>query len=355
VIVIHIGLKKSGSGSIQTFFSANVRRLRKLSLVYPRIGRPKIAHHNFAYELRGLKRFDPSEGSLSECAKRWGDSPHRVMLLSSEMFEEVERHRAMEMKVKFLVARPSEDFQIYFVVRDLVDLMPSSYAQKIKHGFHDFDFDAFFAGRMKTRRVHYFGTAERWADAFGWSSLQVRVLDPMHLFNKDLIDDLLAVCGVTHQEDKAGLKPTGIQNAAPGWRVIEATRALYNGLDGLRPTHPLKRRIECNRGDKNFRMRLGSCAEEAGDIRGWNADRGLYLTREQAQQCYEAYRETVSRLNEKLPQKLPPPADLQTRAFRERQFLPGASHIPPNELSAFYDDIWDLFQKNLRGAKASPA
>ena len=43
------------------------------------------------------------------------------------------------------------------------------------------------------RRVHYFDTVRRWADAFGWEYLRVRVLDPAYLLNRDLIDDLLAV------------------------------------------------------------------------------------------------------------------------------------------------------------------
>jgi hypothetical protein len=273
------------------------------------------------------------------------------MALSSEMFEEVEPEAAMEMKVKFLVARPSEEFRIYLVIRDLVALMPSSYAQKTKYANHGFDFDTFFAERMKMRRVCFFATAERWANAFGWKNLQVRVLDPAHLVNGDLIDDLLAVCGVTSQNDRCRLRQTGVQNAAPGWRVLEATRALCNGDHGLEPNSPLRRKIEKKREDKDFRIRLGYCAENAGDMRGWNADRGRYLTRFQAQHCYETYRQTVSLLNEKLPYKLPLPANLDSRGFREREFLPDVSHIPPRELRGFYDDLWTLLRKNMAEEK----
>jgi hypothetical protein len=347
MIVIHVGLKKGGSASIQTFFSENAKQLRRISLDYPKIGRPqKKAHHNFAYEIQHLTKFIPERGTIVDCARHWSKCAHRVMILSSEMFEEAEAHEAVELKRKLSEARgPSEEFRIYIVVRDLVDLMPSSYAQKIKYGLHGYDFDKFFASRMRMRRVHYFDTVQRWAEAFGWESLQLRVLHPSHLVNGDLIDDLLAVCGVTAAVDKSHLRRTGIRNSAPGWRVIEATRALHNGCHGLPPTHPLRHKVEKKFGDKEFGYKFGSCAERAGEMRGWNADRGQYLTRAQARLCYEVYRDSVLQLNSRLIPVLPLPKDLQERGFREREFVPDVSLITHAELMGFYDDTWELLQK----------
>src|SRR5689334_21560361 len=135
MIVIHIGLKKSGSASLQTFLHENAERLRELSMFYPTVGRKtRIAHHNFAHEIHGYKKFDPKLGILTECAQDWGDCAERVMILSSEMFEEVETNEALKMKSTLLENRRS-DFRIFLVIRDLVDLIPSSYAQKVKSGF----------------------------------------------------------------------------------------------------------------------------------------------------------------------------------------------------------------------------
>jgi hypothetical protein len=249
------------------------------------------------------------------------------------------------MKDRFLAARPSEEFRIYLVVRDLLDLMPSSYAQKVRYGFNNFDFDTFFSERMAMRRVNYFETARRWAKAFGWPSIQVRILDPAHLVNGDLIDDFLDVCGVNDNEARASLTRTGMQNVAPGWRVLEATRALHNDLHGLPATHPLPALIKKQIGSKTFARMAGKCATNAGETRGWNRDRGQYLTREQAQLCYEIYRDTVLRLNKKLTRKLPLPRELVARGFAERNFLPDISHISRQELRGYYDDLWELLRK----------
>ena len=95
-IVIHVGLKKSGSASLQTFLDANADRLRSLSIHYPKIGRmARIAHHNLAHEIRGPRRFDPQLGTLAECAQEWRSCGHRTMVLSSETFEEAETSQAL--------------------------------------------------------------------------------------------------------------------------------------------------------------------------------------------------------------------------------------------------------------------
>lgn len=347
MIVIHVGLKKCGSGSIQTFLDTNAVKLKKVSVNYPRIGRTGKAHHNLAREIRDLRDFDRTRGTLSDCAQFWRKSQRRVMVLSSEVFEDAETSEAIELKRKLLAARGSEEFRIYAVVRNLVDLMPSSYAQKIKRGFHSYDFDTFFAARMEMPRVDFFDTITRWADAFGWESMQVRILDRAHLLNGDLLDDLLDVCGVEPDSNSEELVRTGVRNTAPGWRVLEATRALRT-----RPViralskHPLRREVDNKIGARDIGRRLVKCAEAAGEMRGWNSDRGRYLTWDQARRCHETYRGALLRLNEKLPQPLPVPDALDERSFCAREFLPAASHIPRRELSAFYDDVWERLQEN---------
>ena len=51
MIVIHIGLKKSGSSSIQAFLKANEDALQGLSVDYPPTGRAARAHHNLALDI----------------------------------------------------------------------------------------------------------------------------------------------------------------------------------------------------------------------------------------------------------------------------------------------------------------
>lgn len=352
-VVVHVGLKKSGSASLQTFLDENSDRLHALSIDYPKIGRrARIAHHNLAHEVRGYKRFDPQLGTLAECAQDWRARGYSTMILSSEMFEEVESDQALQMKNMLQGARPC-DFRIYVVIRDLIDLMPSSYAQKVKYGFFTYDFDTFFVERMQERRVHVFQTVKRWAKAFGWENLFVRSLEHSDLLNGDLIDDFLAVCGAVEGVDKLGLVRTGVQNTSPGWRVLEAVRALIDGRHGLRANHPLHEiaGLKLRRGVSEARRRgflLGECAIQVGEPRRWNAERGRYLTREQAQACLDIHCRSVVLLNRKLDRKLSLPRTLGEREFSAREFKPDVSQIPREELNSFYDDLWDAFRNSAK-------
>jgi hypothetical protein len=169
--------------------------------------------------------------------------------------------------------------------------------------------------------------------------MYVRSLDRSDLLNGDLVEDFLAVCGVTESTDKHRLVRTGLQNASPGWRVLEAMRALSGGYHGLASNHPLQ-------SVRRHGIFLGECAFEVGEARGWNTDRGRYLTRDQAQRCYDIYRRSVLVINEKLQRKLPLPLGLDERGFSAREFVPHLKHIPRQELNAFYDDLWDAFRSS---------
>ena len=88
MIVIHIGLRKAGSTSIQSFLSANEDSLRRMAIDYPRVGRlERLTHSNIAWEILGRRKFDPSYGTLSQLADYWREASSRMMIISSEMFE----------------------------------------------------------------------------------------------------------------------------------------------------------------------------------------------------------------------------------------------------------------------------
>ena len=70
---------------------------------------------------------------------------------------------------------------------------------------------------------------------------------------------------------------------------------------------------------------------------GWNADRGNYYTREQAEAVLGTYSASITALNDRLPLALPAPTSLEARGFTPRTFLPDASRIPPRDLRTFYD------------------
>lgn len=335
---LHIGLKKSGSASIQTFLSENQPALRELSADYTASGRGKRkAHHNLAHDAMGNAKFDPSTGGLDDLARVGMNAEFKHILVSSEMFEGCEASHVA--RIRSRLAPAAREFRIVLILRDLLDLIPSSYGQKIRYGLNLYDFDTFFDERMRETRVDYFQTANRWADVFGWDALRVRPLDSRFLKNGDLIDDFLDTVGIDILSPEVGnLKRAGVVNAAGGWKTLEAIRGLHAGRHGLPSGHPLER---CLSGARVRRQgkEIEEIARAIGEDLGWNAERGEYFTRQQAERVSEIYAQAIQALNRRLSSDLPAPLTLEERGFVGRPFLPDVSRIHAQELRVFYDEL----------------
>jgi hypothetical protein len=298
----------------------------------------RIDHNNLASELRERSNFDPKYGTLSELAAYWKNSKSETLLISGEVFEECDTKECL--RLKNMLDRGGEEFRIILILRDLLDLMVSSYAQKIKFGRNSYDFDTFFAERIEHRRINYARTAKLWADAFGWQNLRIRLLDRRFLINGDLLDDFLTTLGLDlDSDDVRGLTRSEPVNVSPGWRVVEAVRALHLGAPRLPKDHAL---ADCRNLSVNERRVLGANALDLGAEFGWNKDKGDYLTLRQAEICFATYRAAVRKLNRNLADPLPFPASLDERGFVARDQMPGVGAIAPEELRAFYDKLGSL-------------
>ena len=342
-VLIHAGLKKCGSSSIHAFLGANRKILKKANICYPGPGRPGT---RIANEIRHRKGTRGRLNALAKLAEFRATHPEAMTVISSEMFEPAE-----ECEVELIrqhLATDSADIIVLFVIRDLVELVPSIYAQKVKTGSNILPFDEFFEVVLSDKRVDYFDTVSKWANVFGWEHIIVRVLDPAQLVNSDLLDDILSVLGVDPSDAKGWpLERPGVSNSSSGWQVLEAMRALRSGGHGLPDTHPLTGMIQVERKMR----RLGAKSIAIGQRFGWNSDRGRYLTAVQAERCLDLYTATVLALNAKLPAKLALPRDLAARGFQEREFAPDVSHIPRERLEMFYNALCGGFvEKNSTSA-----
>ena len=344
MIVMHVGQAKAGSTTIQAFLADNEETLRQHSIDYPSAGRPSdICHRNIAFEIQGLKNFRPDGGNLRLLADYCHQANAETIIVSAEVLESCDTEQAL--RLAELRRNATESVRVVLILRDLLSLVPSSYAQMVKVGFKTHDFDEFFEKRMQEQRVRYFETARRWADAYGWENLRVRPLDSDHLLNSDLIDDFLSQVDIDVGEPWVrALKRRGDKNSSPGWRVVEAMRALYSGRAALPENHPLADAVQHSREQRRLVGRRGI---KIGGKRGWNDDRGRYLTRNPAERCIEINESSIRELNEHLDKKLPLPLALDQRGFRARESKPDASMIPPGELREFYDEIGERFERGF--------
>jgi hypothetical protein len=338
MIVIHFGLRKAASSSIQQFLKANQTYLRSLGYDYAPIGHLSgQSHLNLTNDARKLSNFDPNGGTLSDVRKYWKRNKGKVLIISSEILE-----GSTQKNVCFIQKRLSRADNLFLpllIIRDLASLVASSYSQHAKmNGIEEFD--SYFARFLQRPRVHYYDTAKKWANAFGWDSIRVRLLDRDFLINGDLIDDFISTAGLEMSpEEIAQLERPRESNVSPGWRVAEALRALYDGRHELPDGHPLLGQVNGDRdGAKSIRAR----AESLGTEWDWNSDKGRYLTTEQAQACLDIYRRSIDALNAHLASPLPRPKTLEEKGFIPREFTPDISRIPAKDLRQFYDELGEM-------------
>jgi hypothetical protein len=350
MIAMHIGASKAGSTTIQKFLGGNVDALRQIGVDYPLIGLAgRGSHVNLYYDVRGHRNFKSRFGTLSQLVDSLKSNKYNVTILSAEEFQRCKPPEVETIKKNLLEV--DNDIQIKLIIRDLVDLMPSAYSQSTKVSENVLDFDRFFLERVRGYGKAFVGTARVWGDAFGWDRLSVRILDRRLLLNGDLIDDFLAGVGVDPKGcDFQRSEKVDVANASPGWRVLEAVRALFGGGHGLPSAHPL---ANCGASDQDERKLIGRIARQLGEDLGWNADRGRYLSRAQAQHCIEIHSEAITSLNEFLAEGLPQPLDLTTRGFIAREFMPEANQIPAQELRAFYDQLAVRASRKRRAAASA--
>ena len=338
MIIVHIGLKRSGSGSIQEFLNVNDNALRRLQVDYPRVGRwRRSSHSNFAQELKGRKQFGPGQNGLADLIEYCRSEPSEVKIISTERFEFLDGVEIQSLKAS--LSQVAKDFRVIFYARNLAQVIQSVYAQRVRLGQKSYDFDRFFDVQMEEGRLDYFATAQAWAEVFGWENMRVRSLDEGHLVNGDLTDDFLAAAGVDPNQRRlqAMVRPGRI-NVSSGWRILEAMRALHKGRIRLAPSHPLA--MFMTRADRWFdQVCVESAAIEVGERREWMHDKGLYLTRAQAQRCLEIHSAAICALNRRLNEPLPAPPDLDAQNFMARDFLPDAKHINKGELKRFYFEV----------------
>jgi hypothetical protein len=341
MIVIHIGASKAGSSSIQAFLSANEESLRQFSVEYSSIGRAeRNSHQNIAHELKNARRgkFERDGGTLEEVVARWAKGNSRTLVISSERFEQCNPHEIRQLRRAF--AGLGEKFRILYVIRDLLELLPSIFDQQCRHGFTSQRFDEFFEKIMRHPRTDFFATAERWADVFGWHAMHVRALDPRNLVNGSLLEEIVATLQI--EEGDLRLMRTKSRNVSTGWKSLVAVQALVENRHGLPDAHPL---LAIPRPDDQDTP-LGRLALRAAARHGWNKEKGRYFTREQAIQCWEKFHATVEKLNMQTREQIPLPLSLDERKFVEREFEPDVRHIPTDELRTFYDEMWRVSKKS---------
>jgi hypothetical protein len=208
-IILHIGLRKTGTTSIQKFLNKNHDILLKHDILYPRSGLPLkesvYAHHDLAVSITNIR--PPTNKQcwqlLHEELEQHTD---KLIFISSEIFsvatpEQIEQVRD-EFKDHIVTAL------IY--LRDPVNFMISLYKEQIKAHNESLSFRKFI--RQQFSLVDYDELIKNWKTVFGDSNVILKNYDELN-WGDQLIQNLLESLNLENYSpefsflDKANVSP----------------------------------------------------------------------------------------------------------------------------------------------------
>ena len=257
-VLIHIGMGRCGSSSIQRALKIKRAELSAHGIHYPETNPAGDAHH-----LLGLLADD----KFAEVELRWSSvldgfekSGCTTLLVSSESFIGIS-DRLFE-SIRRLLSGYS--VEVVFIVRNQRELLPSIYAQWIKEGIAFRSFEHFY--KVTKQEWHFTRILERWSEAYGAENMKCGVLRP----GADAVQIFAECCG----GGKIGemLKSTNIRiNAGinPSLLSLLALFDRFNSRNKIGSVFPGWNRIKPSRPDRNsgLRARLVEFLEK--QTNGW--------------------------------------------------------------------------------------
>lgn len=222
-IYLHIGTHKTGTTSLQQFFSHNEQSLKNQSFLYPSAGRPKKfphGHHNLVWGIINNNNYDPSAGSWKELLTEIDFFNPKNVIISSENFswpDCITAEKIFEIK-EYL---SNHEVKIIIYLRNQSDYLKSHYCQAIKIGYYSGSFQDYLT--YQRERLNYYQRLEPWKEAFGIENIIVKIYDNIAI-NNQLIRDFLETINFPLTEIRINSNIT--VNKSPNLKAIKIMRLL---------------------------------------------------------------------------------------------------------------------------------
>ncbi len=231
-IVLHLGLTKTGSTSLQTSLSNNTGLLSSLGLIYPRAGRTgtsKIAHHNLFYETsdrqQGNGTFDPKAGGWARALAEIDEVRGYTGILSSEAFQ-----FATQQQVKLIRGILGDrSIMVVIYVRRPDLWLESAWNQRARFGRVNLRFVDFYQN-IGRYLVDYASVVLPWIEMFGDHQVDVRIFGP-EVHNLGVVGDFASAylgpeaLPLLEGKDERSNRKAGLKHLVAVARVSQSCQA----------------------------------------------------------------------------------------------------------------------------------
>jgi hypothetical protein len=182
--VLHIGMNKTGTSTLQVYLGQHRDELLKHGIWYPNIGHYDNAHHGVAEAIR--KDGDFAKFGIDPAALKTPNIPAGVtaVLLSSENF-----HTLRKKMAGVVALFPPEQTEVILYLREHIAYFASWYQQDIQASRGQITCS--FYENALLRGYPYMDLIRLWQDAYG-KNLQVRAYDRKLLLGGDIVQDFFS-------------------------------------------------------------------------------------------------------------------------------------------------------------------
>lgn len=187
-ILLHIGRHKTGTTSLQAFFTRNRERLLEQGIYYPQTGIRNGGHHLVAepFPMRRLNqlraRYSPEQHELVQALRDEIDSaPADTILISSEAFQNMGPKYAQRIFAGYQV-------EVVLYLRDQLSYFVSSYAQEVHADNTMVDTVEDYYLKVFSGAVNYLEFLDNWHAVFP-GQMQVRLFERESMHRQNVVDD----------------------------------------------------------------------------------------------------------------------------------------------------------------------
>ncbi|AKF25720.1 hypothetical protein YH65_10230 [Sulfurovum lithotrophicum] len=187
--IIHIGMHKTGSSSIQQSLFHN---LKDDTFSYLDMG---IPNHSISMSMlfRNSSRKNPETVNLKNKLIKSIKNSHSIMIISAEaisMFSKEDLKYLRDFLLDYF-----KEIQIVGYIRSPKSYMESFFQQRVKGGLVSFDLEKYIYPNYRKR-------FEKFDDVFGHQNVQFWKFDPKHFYKGNVVLDFCRKIGIDFQEDQ---------------------------------------------------------------------------------------------------------------------------------------------------------
>jgi len=197
-VVLHVGMHKTGTTSLQTMIARNREHFTAEGLYYPETGQVGVGdgQHNLAWELIGDERFDPEAGSLADLADELRGHQPSAVLISSEDLEYLHDKPDRLLMLRDLLEDLGYSTRVVITLREPSEYVESLYYELVHQGrageFDTFVTEALEQGGLFSPggiTLDYSRLIGGFSDVFGDGALRVLAYD-----HNDAVGPVLRAC-----------------------------------------------------------------------------------------------------------------------------------------------------------------